>query len=115
MNCSRGDVILVRYPNSDLKTYKKRPAIVVQADIETGISQKIVALITSNLTRTGPTRVFVLKNSNLGTQMGLQADSIIVVDNLATVLEREMDKIIGKCTEWSPVANALQKTFGLDS
>jgi len=114
MNCSRGDVILVRFPNSDLKTYTKRPALVVQADIETGLSQKIVALITSNRARTGPTRVFVLKNSDLGTQMGLQIDSVVVVDNLATVIEREMDKIIGKCTEWSPVADALRKTFGLD-
>jgi len=26
MNCKRGDVILIRYPNSDLKGFKKRPA-----------------------------------------------------------------------------------------
>ncbi|MCX6089875.1 MAG: type II toxin-antitoxin system PemK/MazF family toxin [Candidatus Atribacteria bacterium] len=114
MNCSRGDVILVRFPNSDFITYKKRPALVVQADIETGLSQKIVALITSNLGRTGPTRVYVPKNSDLGKQMGLKTDSVIVVDNLATVLEREMDKRIGKCTEWFPVADALLKTFGLE-
>jgi mRNA interferase MazF len=30
--CRRGDVILVYYPNSDLATYKKRPALIVQAD-----------------------------------------------------------------------------------
>ena len=29
----RGDVILVRYPDSNLVTYKKRPALVVQADL----------------------------------------------------------------------------------
>lgn len=32
MPCNRGDVVLVRFPNSDLKTYKKRPALVVQRD-----------------------------------------------------------------------------------
>jgi len=116
MNCSRGDVILVRFPNSDLKTYKKRPALVVQADIDTGLDQKIVALITSNLNRiTGPTRVFVQRESLLGKQMGLKMDSVVVVDNLATVLEREMDKIIGKCTDLRAVENALRKTFALDS
>ena len=32
MICNRGDVVLVRFPNSDLVTYKKRHALVVQAD-----------------------------------------------------------------------------------
>jgi len=114
MNCSRGDVILVRFPNSDLKTYKKRPALVVQADLDTGIEQKIVALITSNLIRTGPTRVRVLRGSDLGRQMGLQTDSVVVTDNIVTVLKREMDKIIGKCTDLCPVENALRRTFALD-
>ncbi len=42
----RGDVILVRFPNSDLVTYKKRPALVIQADdIRTELPQKIVALM----------------------------------------------------------------------
>ena len=115
MNCSRGDVILVRFPNSDLRTYKKRPALVVQADIDTGLKQKIVALITSNLERTGPTRVHVRKDSPLGRQMGLKTDSVVVVDNLATVLEREMDKTLGKCTDLHPVEKALRKIFALNS
>lgn len=46
----RGDVILVRFPNSDLVTYKKRPALVVQDEnIDTGLNQWLVAMITSNL------------------------------------------------------------------
>ena len=115
MKCSRGDVILVRFPNSDLRTYKKRPALVVQADIDTGIEQKIVALITSNLQRTGPTRVTIKKDSLLGKGMGIKTDSVIVADNLATVLEREMDKVIGKCSDLGPIEHALRKTFGLNA
>ncbi|MCR4316308.1 MAG: type II toxin-antitoxin system PemK/MazF family toxin [Planctomycetes bacterium] len=62
---SRGDVVLVSFPNSDLMTYKKRPAVIVQADgLKTGLDQKIVALITSNRGRTGPTRVKVKKDSS---------------------------------------------------
>lgn len=64
MPCSRGDVVLVRFPNSDLKTYKKRPALVVQGDgLNTRIPQRIIALITSNLSRTGPTRIAVSRSA----------------------------------------------------
>ncbi len=54
MSFRRGDVILVRYPDSNLTTFKKRPALVVQADdTPTGLSQRIIACITSNLGRAG--------------------------------------------------------------
>ena len=43
----RGDVILVWFPNSDLKTFKRRPALVVQADnLQTGLPQ-VVHLVRS--------------------------------------------------------------------
>jgi mRNA interferase MazF len=110
----RGDVILVRYPNSDLKTYKKRPALVIQSDrIETGLPQQIVALITSNLSRTGSTRVLVERNSPVGQQMGIQTDSVIMTDNLATVLEREIDQLIGNCPILEQVDLALKTTLDL--
>ncbi|MDI6790019.1 MAG: type II toxin-antitoxin system PemK/MazF family toxin [Thermodesulfobacteriota bacterium] len=114
MSFSRGDVVLVRFPNSDLKTYKKRPALIVQADgLNTGLSQKIIALITSNLSRTGQTRVLVQKNSELGKHMGIISDSVIVADNLATVLEREIDKVVGNCVEIAHVDQALRRVLAL--
>ena len=59
----RGDVILVKFPYSDLVRYKKRPALVVQDEtVETGLSQRVVVQITSNLNRTGDTRVPVKKD-----------------------------------------------------
>jgi mRNA interferase MazF len=114
MTCKRGDVVLVRFPNSDLITYKKRPALVVQADdLNTQLPQKIVAQITSNLRRTGPTRVFVRRNSKLGQGMGILQDSVIVADNLATVLDGEIDRVIGSCIEIAPVEKALRMVLGL--
>jgi mRNA interferase MazF len=114
MSFKRGDVVLVRFPNTDLKTYKKRPALIVQADgLNTGLSQKIIALITSNLGRTGQTRVAVQKNSELGRHMGIINDSVIVADNLATVLEREIDKVIGNCVETAHVDQALRRVLAL--
>jgi mRNA interferase MazF len=58
----RGDVILVPFPHSDLRTAKPRPALVVQADnLQTGLPQIIVAMITSRLFRANhPSRVTVL-------------------------------------------------------
>ena len=114
MSFKRGDVVLVRFPNSDLTTYKKRPALIVQADgLNTGLSQKIIALITSNLSRTGETRVFVQKSSEIGKHMGIISDSVIVADNLATVLEREIDKVIGNCVETTHVDRALRRVLAL--
>lgn len=43
MSYKRGEVVLVLFPNSDLKTAKRRPALVVQADeLQTGLQQTIV-------------------------------------------------------------------------
>jgi mRNA-degrading endonuclease toxin of MazEF toxin-antitoxin module len=49
---SRGDVVLVLFPHSDLRTAKPRPALVVQAnDLGTDLPQVIVAMITSKAFR----------------------------------------------------------------
>ncbi len=51
MPYNQGDVVLVLYPDSNLRTAKRRPALVVQADgLGTGLPQTIVAMITSNMT-----------------------------------------------------------------
>jgi len=110
----RGEVVLIRFPSSDLITYKKRPALVVQADgLNTGLHQRIVAMISSNLKRTGETRVLITRASAEGRQMGLLTDSVVVADNLATVLDREVDKAIGACPDMTAVDHALRKTLGL--
>jgi mRNA interferase MazF len=66
MPFSRGEVVLAIFPDSNLRTAKKRPVIVLQHDaLGTGLPQTIVAMITSNLNRAGhPSRVTVLISSN---------------------------------------------------
>lgn len=114
MTCKRGDVILVLFPNSDLKTYKKRPALVVQADgLKTGLHQKIIAQITSNTSRVGVTRVHFQQRSHDGQKMGLRSDSVVVTDNLVTILDREIYKTIGHCPVMPVVDAALKQTLGL--
>lgn len=111
----RGDVVLVLYPDSNLRTAKRRPALIVQADLlHAGLPQTIVAMISSNMARAGhPSRVAVLRNSVEGQQMGLHSDSVIMTDNLATVLEAEIERAIGSCPTMQAVGQALRHTLAL--
>jgi len=62
MNCRRGEVVLVLFPDSNLRTSKRRPALVVQADLlNADLPQTIVAMITSNMLRAGRVSRVVLK------------------------------------------------------
>src|SRR6266511_5393632 len=46
MKTRRGDVVLVLFPNSDLRTARRRPALVLQRDnLGSGLEQTIVAMI----------------------------------------------------------------------
>ena len=84
MPFDRGDVVLVLFPDSNLRTAKRRPALVVQAsNLQTGLDQTIVAMISSNMSRVGlPCRLAILKSSPEGQTMGLHSDSVIMADNL---------------------------------
>ncbi|MBW7877338.1 MAG: type II toxin-antitoxin system PemK/MazF family toxin [Candidatus Cloacimonetes bacterium] len=114
MTFKRGSVVLVHFPNSDLKTVKKRPALVVQNHaVNTNLDQTIVAMITTNLERTGLTRVKVKTTDPTCQAMGLRTDSIVVTDNLATIKTREIYKVIGECTIMPQIEAALKFTFGL--
>jgi len=93
----RGDVVLVLFPHSDLRTAKPRPALVVQAnDLQTGLPQVIVAMITSNIQRAGhQSRVLFKLVTPEGRRSGLLNDSVVMTDNLATIAEVAVDRVIG--------------------
>lgn len=111
----RGDIVLVLFPHSDLRTAKTRPALVVQADaLNTGLPQLIVAMITSRMSRANhPSRVAILLTSPIGARSGLLTDSVIATDNLATILENAIDRVIGSIP-MQAVDRALKHTLGLD-
>ena len=110
----RGDVILVLFPHSNLRTARPRPALVVQADhIETELPQVIVAMITSRMFRAShPSRVTTVLASLEGQQSGLLTDSVVMCDNLATIAETEIDRVIGTLPT-ATVDAALRYTLGL--
>ena len=45
--------------------------------------------------------------------MGLITDSVVMVDNLATVQDREVERVIGDCPIMEQVDIALRKIFAL--
>ena len=111
----RGDVVLVLFPNSDLVTFKRRPALVVQADnLSTSLPQFVIAMITSNEARRGhPSRVFIPLNSPTAKGSGLLTDSIVMTDNLATALDKAIVGKLGQLSDMKPVDAALRATLAL--
>jgi mRNA interferase MazF len=115
MPYKRGDLVLVLFPDSNLRTAKRRPALVVQADnLQSGLAQSIIAMITSNMARAGhPSRVTLLLSSAEGKRTGILMDSIVMTDNLATVRETEIDRTLGALADMSEIDLALRHTLAL--
>ncbi len=115
MKTQRGDVVLVLFPNSDMRTAKRRPALILQRDnLGSGLSQTIIAMISSNLARRGhPSRLFIGVASAEGKTAGLRLDSVVMTDNLATVLDGEIDSVLGHMVDMAAVDAALTHTLGL--
>ena len=110
----RGDVVLVLFPDSNLRTAKTRPALIVQADgIGTGIAQIIIAMISSQMSRVPhSSRVAVLLPSPEGQSSGLLSDSVVMTDNLATVIEAAIYRVIGSLP-MADIDGALRHTLAL--
>ena len=110
----RGNVVLVLFPHTDLRTAKPRPALVVQAeDLDTGLDQIVLCMITSRLFRADhPSRVLVRLADAEGAESGLLTDSVVMTDNLATVLSSEIDRVIGSLP-MDRVDPALRHSLGL--
>ena len=110
----RGEICLVLFPHSDLRTAKTRPALILQADnLQTGLAQVIVAMITSNTSRANhPSRVLIRLSTPEGQRSGLLTDSVVMTDNLATIAEVAVDRVIGRMP-MKKVEAALRHTFGL--
>ncbi len=115
MTSKRGDVVLALFPDSNLRTAKPRPALVVQADgLNTGLPQTVVAMISSNLARLGhPSRIVVRIATPEGAATGLRLDSVIMTDNLATILDTALYRVLGKWADMAAVDSALRHTLGL--
>jgi mRNA interferase MazF len=108
-------VVLVLFPNSDRRTAKRRPALVLQRDaLVSGLPQTVIAMISSNPLRAGhPSRVSIATASPEGRAAGLRLDSIVMTDSLSTVLDAEIDSVLGKPPDMAKVDAATRHTLAL--
>ena len=113
-NLRRGDVVYVGVPTTDATEVRRRPALVIQdANLSTAFPNVIVAGVTSRIERRGPGRIFVRAQSPEGREMGLLRDSLVTLDNLATVGRWMITEIRGTCPIMAEVDEALRTVLGL--
>jgi mRNA interferase MazF len=112
---SRGDVVLVWFPNSDLVTFKRHPAVVVEADnLKTDLPQVVVSMITSNPARRDhPSRVIIPLDTPEAREAGFRTDSVVMTDNLATVLDKAVTGKLGRLKDMAAIDAALRQTLAL--
>ena len=97
MSIQRGDIVLAWFPFASGAGGKRRPRVVVQNDSDNQkLSNAIIAQITSNLARQADkSHVPIEVSTSEGTQTGLLHDSLISCNNLATIEQTLIDKVIG--------------------
>src|SRR5438132_591789 len=81
----RGEVVIVDFPFSDHSRSKRRPALVVQADIlNQRIRETILASISTTAKSSIPTHVIVdpasEPNSGLNAVCGVRCEKLLVID-----------------------------------
>lgn len=115
INYKQGDIVTVWFPDSNLLTVKKRPGIVLQKDhLNTNLDQLIIGMVTSNLARRGHnSRILVDLTTPLGQATGLTSDSVIMTDNMVTVLSSEIHRKLGAYADLAALKPAIKFTFGL--
>jgi mRNA-degrading endonuclease toxin of MazEF toxin-antitoxin module len=101
MTLQRGDVVMSRVPHAGGTRGKKRPAVIVQADVYNGkLKHFIVAEITKNLTPASDPASFLIDVSTPdGKATGLDQNSVVCCLFLSTVAETRITKVNGKLSD----------------
>ncbi len=94
---------------------KIHPALVVQSDnIDSDLSQIVLVMISSNLRRIGrKTRYLIEINTEVGIASGLLVDSVVMTDNVATVLRSRIIRNLGSLNSMIEVDDALRHSLNL--
>ena len=99
MSARRGDVVILDFPQAPGQPPKRRPAVVVQSDHNNGrLTNSIFAMITSNvrLALTEPAQVLIDVSTPDGLQTSLSVTSAVKCENLYTLPQTAVLRIIGK-------------------
>lgn len=101
MTFHRGDIVMTRIPHASGNRGKKRPAVVIQADVYNAkLSHFIVAEITTNLApASDPSSLLIDVSTPEGQATGLDQNSVVCCLFLATVAETSVTKLVGKLSD----------------
>jgi mRNA interferase MazF len=114
---NRGDVVLTFYPFASGSGGKRRPGLVVQNDADNArMTATILAQITTNLARAGePTHLLIEASTIEGQHSGLLHDSLVSCNNLVTVEQTRIHKVIGciPATTMQKIDDCLKTALGL--
>ncbi len=94
----KGDIVLVPFPNSDLSTWKRRPALILYEDsIE---NETTIAYISSHTPIVpAPSDVLVTRGSPSFEESGLKWNSVIKLNKIATIKTRFIVGLLGIADE----------------
>ena len=97
MNIQRGDVLKARFPHASGGRGKKRPVVVVQADVyNQRLHHAVVAQVTTNLDeKHDPAYLFVEASTPEAKAAGLDRDCLICCTLLSLMSEDRLKEKIG--------------------
>jgi mRNA-degrading endonuclease toxin of MazEF toxin-antitoxin module len=98
MNIERGDMLTARFPHASGGRGKKRPVVVIQADVyNRRLRHAVVAQITTNLDEKGdPAYLFIDAAAPENKSTGLDRDCLICGPLLNVMTEDRLTERIGK-------------------
>jgi mRNA interferase MazF len=97
----RGDVVIVSLPFTDQPTKKRRPALVVPADVcNRLIAKTVIMMVTRNLARKNdPAHLFVGPATPDGASSGLRMQSLVSCNNIFTVDHEDLISTLGHLSD----------------
>jgi len=118
MSVRRGDVVILNFPQAPGQPPKRRPAVVVQSDHNNGrLTNSIFAMVTSNirLAAAEPAQVLIDLTTPDGQSAGLTRTSAVKCENLYTLPQATVLKIIGQLSPalLQQIDDALKASLGL--
>ena len=104
----KGDIVLVKYPFTDLSSEKLRPALVLMPEDKEG--DALLAFITSTFIIKDPFDIQLLKGTT-----GLHKDSILRLRKIMAVYKSLIIGKIGNVSadQWKNIESTLRKMFDL--
>jgi mRNA interferase MazF len=98
MNIQRGDVLKARFPHASGDRGKKRPVVVVQADVyNQRLRHAVVAQLTTNLDeKDDPAYLLIGASTPTGKAAGLDQDCLVCCTLLSLMSEDRLTEKIGQ-------------------